>query len=172
MKSFRRILFTAALISAPANGALITAPAMAQSEAVTLSSDVMVEKTETAADGTVKTLLKSPKDTIVTPGDKLVITLHYVNTGSAPAANFVATNPLPGPVQFTSVSEDWADVSVDNGATFGKLADLKVRKVPAEGGDAVIQPASAEDVTTVRWVFRQPIPAGAKGELTFRGIVK
>ncbi len=172
MKSYRHILFAAAIAAAPASGALVVTPAMAQAQAVSLSSDVMVEKPETAADGSVKTVLKAPKDTIVTPGDKLVITLHYVNTGTAPAANFVATNPLPGPVQFISVKEDWADVSVDGGATFGKLADLKVGKVAAEGGDAVMQPAGPEDVTTVRWAFREPIPAGAKGDLTFYGVVK
>lgn len=172
MKSFRRIILATALIAAPSTVVIFATPAIAQASAVTLSSQVMVEKTETAADGSVKTLLKSPKDTIVTPGDKLVITLHYVNTGAVPAGNFVATNPLPGAVQFTSVNEDWAEVSVDNGTTFGKLADLKVSKVPAEGGAAVEQPATAADVNVVRWAFATPIPAGAKGDLVFRGVVK
>lgn len=173
MKMIGRNFLAGALVLGSVSGSFaIAAPAFAQSSAVKLESEIMVEKTETLANGTTKTTLVSPKNTQVVPGDKLIVTLKYTNSGAAPASDFVATNPLPAPVQFTSVAEDWADVSVDGGKTFGKLTTLTVMAVPAEGGAAVSRAATPEDVTTIRWAFATPIAPGAKGTLTYRGVVR
>ncbi len=79
---------------------------------------------------------------------------------------------MPAAIAFVSTAEDWAEVSVDGGKTFGKLGSLTVMAPPAEGAAPVSRPATAEDVTAVRWAFKTPIAAGASGKLSYRGVVK
>lgn len=139
---------------------------------VTLSSDVKIERVETDAAGKEKVTLYAPKQVVVVPGDKVLFTLEVVNTGAEPAAGFRATNPMPGPVQFVSVTEDWAEVSVDGGTSWGKLAALKVKKAPAEGAAPVERAADVTDVTHVRWVFADAIAPGGKRTISYRGVIK
>lgn len=187
--------YAAALLAAAASGSLLAmansasanAAASPLSQAVTLASEAKVERTEKAADGSERIVLKSPKEVKVIPGDKVVFTLNYVNTGAAPAVAFRATNPMPGPVQFIDAAEDWAQVSIDGGKTFGLLKDLtKTERFEQEAvydentgkklSDAVSEnrtrPARAEDVTHVRWTFATDIQPGQKGSLSYRGLVK
>lgn len=139
---------------------------------VTLTSDVKIERVETDAAGKEKVTLYTPKDIAVVPGDKLIFTLEVINTGAAPAAGFRATNPMPGAVQFTSVAEDWAEVSVDGGNNWGELPALTVKAKDASGAAEVERLATAADVTHVRWVFADAIAPGAKRTISYRGVVK
>jgi uncharacterized repeat protein (TIGR01451 family) len=139
---------------------------------VTLSSDVKIERVETDAAGKEKVALYAPKQVVVVPGDKVVFTLEVMNNGAVPAAGFRATNPLPGPVKFVSVAEDWAEVSVDGGNIWGKLDTLVVRAKAVDGITFVERAATAEDVTHVRWVFADAIAPGAKRTISYRGLVK
>jgi uncharacterized repeat protein (TIGR01451 family) len=146
--------------------ALIAAPAAAQSgNAVSLVSDVLVERSTTDANGRTQTTLEEP--TTVVPGDKLVFVLRYRNNGAQPATDFVVTNPLPEAVAFQAAGDERAEVSVDGGRNWGRLASLTIRE--ADGSQ---RPAQASDVTHIRWAFAQPIPAGEAGRLMFRGIVR
>lgn len=146
--------------------ALIAAPAAAQSgNAVSLVSDVLVERSTTDANGRTQTTLEEP--TTVVPGDKLVFVLRYRNNGAQPATDFVVTNPLPEAVVFQAAGDERAEVSVDGGRNWGRLASLTIREV-----DGSQRPAQASDVTHIRWAFAQPIPAGEAGRLMFRGIVR
>lgn len=146
--------------------ALIAAPAAAQSgNAVSLVSDVLVERSTTDANGRTQTTLEEP--TTVVPGDKLVFVLRYRNNGAQPATDFVVTNPLPEAVAFQAAGDERAEVSVDGGRNWGRLASLTIREV-----DGSQRPAQASDVTHIRWAFAQPIPAGEAGRLMFRGIVR
>jgi hypothetical protein len=158
----------APLLATPAQAS----PAIMVATSVVLSSEAMIERQEIGADGKERVVLKQPKDVIVVPGDRVVFTLRYVNKGAEPAAGFRATNPMPAPVQFVSVAEDWADVSVDGGATWGKLADLKVSVKQSDGSAPVVRAAAPEDVTHVRWVFASAIAPGAEGSVSYRGLVK
>jgi hypothetical protein len=191
--------YAAALMAAAASGSLLAMANSASAEAatgslaaglsqaVTLSSEAKIERTEKAADGSERIVYKSPKEVKVIPGDKVVFTLNYVNSGAEPAVAFRATNPMPGPVQFIEAAEDWAQVSVDGGKTFGLLKDLtKTERIETAAvydentgkklSDAVSEdrtrPARAEDVTHVRWVFATAIQPGQKGSLSYRGLVK
>lgn len=153
------------------NPAQVAAQEVARSP-ISLTSEVKIERVEVAANGTEKVKLLSPSEVAVVPGDKVLFTLQVQNSGAEPAAGFVATNPLPAPVRFTSVTEGWADVSVDGGLTWGKLASLKVKIKDAAGTAEVERAAGPEDVTHVRWVFVDPIAAGAKKTISYRGVVK
>ena len=148
-----------------------TAPAPAASP-VTLTSDVKIERVEIDAAGKEKVSLYAPEQVVVVPGDKVLFTLQVTNTGAQPAAGFRATNPMPAPVQFVSVTEDWAEVSVDGGNIWGKLAVLKVKTAPTDGTAAVERAADFADVTHVRWVFPDAIAPGGKRNISYRGVIK
>lgn len=145
--------------------AVAATPALAQNSAVSLESDVLVERTTTDAQGQEQVALEEPR--VVVPGDKLVFVLRYRNNGNSPATDFVITNPLPAAVAFQSSTERSTQVSVDGGRNWGQLATLTVANA-----DGTSRPARADEVTHVRWAFAQPIPAGQAGRLMFRGIVR
>lgn len=160
----------------PAIGAASPAQAtattvMAQANSVVLTSEAYIERAETGPDGKEKPVLKRPADVIVVPGDRVVFRLVYANKGAEPATGFRATNPLPGPVQFLSVAEDWAEVSVDGGTNWGKLSALSIVTKNPDGSE-VTRPASAEDVTHIRWIFADAIAPGATGSVSYRGLIK
>ena len=143
---------------------LLPGTALAQSQ-VALTSNVLVERSTTGADGTARTELVAPG--IVTPGDHLVFVIAYHNNAATPATAFVVTDPIPESVSYIAAESAGAVLSVDGGRTWGALGALSVRNA-----DGSSRPATAADVTHVRWQLARPIPAGGGGELRFRGIVK
>ena len=132
---------------------------------VSLSSAVFIEKTVADQSGQSKTVLQEPK--VVTPGDRLIFILSYRNDGTAAATAFVVTNPLPNAVAYQGTPDKSAVVSIDGGKIWGSLETLK-----APDGAGRWRSARAEDVTHIRWAMQQPIPAGAQGKFSFRGIVR
>lgn len=158
-----RIMIAVIALLAPA--ALVAQQAAAP--AVTLTSSIQVVKEVKDTTGKTKRVLEEPKR--VLPGDPLVVWLNYRNTGKKPAAAFVINNPIPSAMEYSAFGENsgWGVVSVDGGKTFGPIATLKV-----VGKDGKLRPAIAFDVTHVRWTFKQPIPAGGSGTLSFYGVVK
>jgi uncharacterized repeat protein (TIGR01451 family) len=145
--------------------ALLAPVAANAANEVSLTSSVFVEKTVPQADGRTRLVLEEPK--VVVPGDKLVFVLNYRNQGVKPATDFVVTNPMPGAVAYQGTPDAGAIVSVDGGKSWGPMATLKVRKA-----DGTFRSAYPEDVTHVRWAMKTPIPVGAAGKLSFRGIVR
>lgn len=154
---------------------------------VSLTSDVYVIRTEKNADGVEQEVLKTPNDVVVIPGDRLKFILSFKNETGQVVEGFKAVNPMPGAVQFSQATEDWAEVSIDGGQNWGKLENLTVETtLPAsaspdsetQGSDApksdtiVKRAAGVADVTHVRWVFVKSIAANESGELSFEGVVK
>ncbi|SIN61524.1 hypothetical protein SAMN02745824_0902 [Parasphingorhabdus marina DSM 22363] len=147
---------------------------------VKIESRVQVERVEQDAAGQPVKKLYAPADIKVIPGDLLVITNVFRNTGSRPVTGFVINNPVHPAVDFISVAEDWARVSVDGGKTFGKLTELTVISTDSAANEgenqttvpSVSRAAQPADVTHVRWTFPEAIAAGESGELSFRGSVK
>src|SRR5207253_3327794 len=121
---------------------LLPGAALAQSQ-VALNSNVLVERTTTATDGTARTSLEAPG--IVTPGDRLVFVLAYHNNATSPATDFVVTNPIPESVSYSVSESAGAVLSVDGGRTWGALDTLRVRNA-----DGTMRAANASDVTHVR----------------------
>lgn len=134
-------------------------------QAVSLSSEIFLEKSVADSNGKTRIVLTEPK--IVTPGDKLIFFLSYHNKSTAPAANFTVTNPMPGAVAYQGTNDPAAQMSVDGGKNWGTLPSLSVRET-----DGSLRNARVEDVTHVRWTMRTAIPAGAQGKLSFRGVVR
>jgi uncharacterized repeat protein (TIGR01451 family) len=142
------------------------APAAAlAADNVALSSEVLVERTKAGPDGKPVTVREAPG--VVTPGDKLVFKLGYRNQGAQPATGFTLTNPIPEAVAYTGSESEGATVSIDGGKSWGQLASLTVKQA-----DGTSRAALSTDVTHVRWSFAQAIPAGASGNVSFKGVVK
>lgn len=176
MKYLSNTAYALALAGATVSGA---APAgseafaqAAEASPVTLTSDVKIERVEVDPAGKEKVALFTPSQVAVVPGDRVLFTLTVTNTGAQPAAGFRATNPMPAAVQFVSVAEDWAEVSVDGGNVWGKLVTLTVKPKDAAGTAEVERAASPADVTHVRWIFSDAIAPGAKRSISYRGVVK
>lgn len=143
----------------------VPAAALAASPLQIVSS-VMVEQRVAARDGTTSLRFVAPAR--VVPGDRVMLVLAYRNTGGQPLTDVVLANPVPSGMTYRGPADGSPapDLSV-NGTTFGPLASLKV---PTSGGGA--RPATAADVTAVRWRLRTPIAAGAGGRLAFHAVVK
>lgn len=173
-KTFRVTIMPLILLTASVGSVSVasaqTAPKL--TNPVDLSSEVKIERTEKDANGRETSTLRDPKDVIVVPGDKVVFILNIVNSGLEPAAGFRATNPIPASVAFQTVDQDWAEVSVDGGANWGKLSALSVSAKAADTGVAITRPALPEDVTHVRWVFANAIAPASKSSVSYRGVVK
>lgn len=145
--------------------ALTAVPALAGSP-LTVESSMLTVKKQAAADGTTRvSLVPAAK---VVPGDKVIIRLSYRNTGTTPIGNVVLNNPLPQGIAYRAPSAGSLvpDVSVD-GRSFGQLATLRVA-TPSGGQRA----ATADDVTHVRWRIADPIPVGARGQVSVEAILK
>lgn len=146
--------------------ALVPVPAMAQQTAtpVTLSGDVKAVKLVTDADGTERVELVDPA--IIVPGDRLVFSTDYANSGTETVRNFNVTNPLPAAVRLAPDADPELIVSVDGGQSWGKLAELQVTAT-----DGTTRAATHEDVTHIRWLLASVAP-GEKGRLTYPAIIR
>ena len=145
--------------------ASLAAPAVSAQAAqpVELKGDVKVDKV-VVENGKEKRVLIDPK--VVVPGDKLIFSTGYRNTGGEPVKDFVVTNPIPEGVMLAPEGAGDLTVSVDGGKTWGKLASFSV-----SNGQGGTRPAEARDVTHVRWTLAVLAP-GATGALTYHAIVR
>ena len=148
------------LALAPA-AALAAAPAPAGP--VSLSGDVKVDRIVTENGQSRHVLLQPDK---VVPGERLVFTTSYRNSGTKPIQNFVVTNPLPPAVVLADGADSALVVSVDGGAHWGPLTRLSV-----SDGKGGTRPAEAADVTHLRWTIPQIAP-GETGSLAYYATVR
>ncbi len=167
------IRYAAALgLSVLAAGTMMSAPALAQGKsAVALESVIEVESKTTDATGAVTSTYANPAKNAVVPGDMLRFSINFANTTNEQASSLSVTNPIPTAVEFIRVEEEWAQLSVDGGKTFGKLTDLTVADVDAEGA-ATTRAATPADVTHIRWKLDRPLAPQEKGSLRFYGRVR
>jgi len=107
----------------------------------------------------------------VAPGDTVIFTVNYVNNGDQAATDVAVNNPVPQHMTYVDNSAEGKDAaidfSVDNGKTYGQIANLKSRT--AAGKE---RPAAPADVTTIRWILKRPLQAGAKGSVSYKAKVK
>ncbi len=126
-----------------------------------VASDVRVEQRVGAPDGTTRVVLVSPKH--VVPGDRIVFTLRYRNTGVQPLGDVVLANPVPRGIAYRAPvpGTPEPEVSVD-GHSYGPLAGLRI-------GNRAALP---DDVVAVRWRLARPLAPRATGTFAFQGGVK
>lgn len=141
-------------------------PAAAQGGGA-LTSKIELEKLAPATEG--QEAAKSyVEPAVVVPGDRIRVTLTFSNNGAAPAAGVNIVNPIPEGLVFDGTNDPVAfSVSVDGAKAFGALDALTV---PGEGASP--RAAVNGDVTHVRWLWPDAIPAGGSRSVAFFGRVK
>jgi uncharacterized repeat protein (TIGR01451 family) len=140
----------------------VPAVAAAQDRPIKLQSDVKLLR-QSPQQGAAPELV-APEG--IVPGDTLVFTTSYRNEGASAVNDFVIVNPVPSDLVLTDEAAADTEVSVDGGARWGRLADLRIVN---ENGEQ--RPATIEDVTHMRWVFAS-VAASAAGEVKFSARVR
>ena len=109
--------------------------------------------------------------TNVLPGERVLFSVTYTNTGDQAAEEVIITNPVPDHMVYVdnSATGDNTSVtfSVDGGDSFGAPQDLLV--TDARGTQ---RPATAKDYTHVRWLVESDIAAGASDTVQFTAMVE
>lgn len=110
----------------------------------------------------------------INPGDVVVYTISYVNTGDEAATNANLDDPIPqGTVYIPgSATGENAEItfSIDGGKTF-KKPSLLTYEIKLPDGKVEKKIASPEQYTNIRWTINT-IPARGKGEVSFKVKVK
>lgn len=157
------------LLAAVASGLFLSnlavaANASAPEHDATLTSAVFKEVETPGPNGAVMSRKPAAR---VTPGDQVVYVLTYRNGGTRPADGVVVTNPLAKDLVYAGPADARPPMVSIDGQTFGPLAALS--KTGANGARVA---AAAADVTSIRWTFDQPVPAGGEVQLAFRARLK
>ena len=107
----------------------------------------------------------------VVPGEKVLFTVTYINTGDQPAEDVTITNPVPRHMVYVDDSAAGENTSIlfsaDGGESFATASDLLVRS-----SDGTQRPAGASDYTHVRWIIRSDVASGTSGTVQFMATVK
>ena len=141
----------------------------AQAEGVVASQTIekVVEVSENS-DGSLE-LTYAPADRVA-PGETLVYTLNFENTGTESADNIVLTLPFEKAVTYVEGSaidpKARVEFSADGGKSFVSRSELSV----AENGN--VRPAVAADVTHVRWTLLDAVGPGESGSVKLQAVLK
>jgi uncharacterized repeat protein (TIGR01451 family) len=133
----------------------------------TIDKEVKVKKEGKLVTQTV------PADS-TSPGDTLVITVAYSNTGAGVVKDATIVNPVPKGVVLKPQSPAGKDAaitcSIDGGRTF--LPPPIMVRVKKADGTEINQPAPAERYTHVKWVIQKPVSPGQSGRVSFEATVQ
>jgi uncharacterized repeat protein (TIGR01451 family) len=136
---------------------------------IKLSSVAEVEKEVFNQEG--KKVIRRVPAAKVLPGSEVIFTTRYENVSKEKAENAVITNPVPEHMLYERGSAQGAGArvmfSIDNGKSYNIPKQLFV--TDAAGRKF---PARPKDYTHIRWTFKNPLPSGTKGEVSFRAILK
>ncbi len=163
----RSIAITALLTAAP----LFSGAAAAQASEGSIELKTVVEQ-EIAIEkpnGEIE-LRRVPAGSVI-PGEDVIYTIHATNTGFAPAADVVITDPIPEHTRYkdgTAIGTG-AEItfSVDGGKSYDQPANLKI-----VNADGTVRPAVASDYTTIRWKFTKALDPGESRFGRFRATLQ
>lgn len=131
-----------------------------------LDIKTVVQKQETSVTDAGESQTQLVAADSVVPGDEVIYTVSFANTGDEPAEDVVITNPLPEQLTYVEGSAfgPGADVqfSIDGGQSFAAPEELLVSE------DGFERPARNDDFTHIRWVMSDDIEPGAQGMAQFR----
>ena len=137
----------------------------------TIKLEHKAEQWETVTDDNGAEQMQLVRATNVVPGQKVLFTIAYNNTGDQPAENVTITNPVPEHMAYVddSAAGDNTSIlfSVDGGESFAAASDLQV-----SNADGTQRPASTSDYTHARWIVGSDIAPGASGTVQFTATVK
>jgi len=142
---------------------ILAVPCLATAQ-IELQSTAEVETVTTGADGIPVTARTAAVK--VVPGDEVIYTVHYRNSGTDHAEDVVITNPVPEHMHLlrTDGLQPGCTLvfSVDDGQSFDALSRLEIT-----GNNGRPRPATAADCTHLRWVFERQLEPGEAGAVSY-----
>lgn len=143
---------------------LVVPQAASAQPGVRLDTQMFVERVTTDVNGRSRRILASADR--LTPGDQLIVIVHWRNAGSAPLRDQAVVRPLPRGVQIDP-TDPTMQVSVDGGAHWGRMDQLWL-PTPLGG----TRRAVAADVTHIRWSLPDAVQPGHAGRLSYRATTR
>ncbi len=110
-----------------------------------------------------RSLNRIPAENVI-PGDTIVYTTRYHNSGEQAADNVVITNIIPKEVTFipgSAAGSQTVTFSVDGGKTYDHEENLNI--ITADGKS---RSAMAKDYTHIRWLLPS-VASGQSGDVSF-----
>jgi uncharacterized repeat protein (TIGR01451 family) len=111
---------------------------------------------------------------IYSPGDTIEYTLTAKNTGDETMKDPSVVDPIPEGTEYvvnSAVGENCRIIfSVDKGMKFA-VWPIMVTATSASGAK-IEREARLEEVTHIKWLIRETIPAGGEKKLSFKVVVK
>ncbi len=135
---------------------------LAANDAMQLTMTVEEEVEVIDAQGK-RSLNRIPAENII-PGDTIIYTTRYHNSGGQAADNVVITNIIPKEVTFipgSATGSQTVTFSVDGGKTYDHEENLTVTS-----DDGKSRPAKAKDYTHIRWLL-PTVASGQSGDVSF-----
>lgn len=162
MKMFHvgKVITTALAATLLLAGAAWAAPQVTLS--IKAEKEVVVEE-----DG--KKVTKRAPATEAAPGETVIFTIVYENSGDEDATNVVVDNPIPeGTVYINGSATETGELtfSIDGGKSY-KRPSLLTYEIANPDGSKEKRTASPEEYTHIRWQI-PAIPPGVKGDVGFR----
>ena len=134
----------------------------------------MVSEKEVIVEENGKQIKKVVRAEEIQPGEEIIISIHYKNSGDEVAKNISIKNPIPEGTVYVvdSAKGENSEItfSIDKGKTFKKPSLLNYEHVDSNG-KRVEKKASYEQYNHVQWVVETVMP-GKKGAVSFRVKVK
>lgn len=152
-------MFNQAFLSVATATLFFASPVAAQDQTIALDSNVLVVKQIDAGTELVEAAR-------VVPGDELEMSTTYTNNTGQTVTDFVLKTPVPSNVTVDDASLTGVEASVDDGSTWGALAELIIRD--ADGAD---RQATSADITHVRWILAELAP-NQSGSVSYRATVR
>ena len=161
----RNILYLTTLV------ALLLFPLIAFAQPkVSISIKAEKEITVTAGGKQIKKKIEAKK---FQPGEEIIYTLSYSNSGTEAAKDVLISDPIPaGTAYIPGSASEVGDLnfSIDNGKTF-KKPTLLTYEIKNKAGKMEKRVATAEEYTDIRWTIAT-VAAGGKGSVSFKVKVK
>ena len=134
----------------------------------------MFSEKEVIVEENGKQLKKVVQAKDIQPGEEIIISIRYQNTGDEVAKNISIKNPVPEGTVYVLDSakghNSQITFSIDQGKTFKKPSLLTYEHVDSSG-KRVKSKASYEQYSHIQWVVETVMP-GKKGSVSFRVKVK
>jgi uncharacterized repeat protein (TIGR01451 family) len=161
MKRWFSIMLAALLTAVIAHSSVWAQPG--GSVELTAVAELEVEVVNAQGD---KKLLRVPAARVV-PGDFVIYTINYTNTGAEPAESVVISNPVPEHMRYMEGSAAGDNTVMTFSVDDGKSYDLP-ENLTIVDGDGKERPAMGPDYTHIRWTLQKELAPEEKGLVTFR----
>jgi uncharacterized repeat protein (TIGR01451 family) len=109
-----------------------------------------------------------PKTAI--PGDVIRYDIGFENISNEEVSNIVVNNPVPNNSKYRDKSAEGKDTEISfsvDGNTFAEPSKLVLKD---SSGKTWL--ATAEQYKYIRWVYKKPLPPGAKSSVSFMTEIK